>query len=73
MINNRQNLNHKLHVGGCAFNKSSDRLSGRELKQLIKTLSKIRGRHTELVTVFIPAGYNINEMKNLIANELGTA
>jgi len=48
-------------------------LSGRELKKLIKTLSAVRGRHTELVTVYIPAGYNINEMKNLIANELGTA
>lgn len=48
-------------------------MSGRELKKLIKTLSAIRGRHTELVTVYVPAGYNINEMKNLIANELGTA
>ncbi|MEA3343581.1 MAG: peptide chain release factor aRF-1 [archaeon] len=43
------------------------------MKKLIKTLSKIRGRHTELVSVYVPAGYNINEMKNLIANELGTA
>ncbi len=60
-------------VGGCAFNNVSDKLSGRELKKLLKTLSNIRGRHTELVTVYIPAGYNINEMKNLIANELGTA
>jgi len=43
------------------------------MKKLIKSLSQFRGRHTELVSVYIPAGYNINEMKNLIAGELGTA
>ncbi len=44
-----------------------------ELKKLIDKISKIRGRHTELVTVYIPDGYNINEIKTMIANEIGTA
>lgn len=55
--------------GACVFNK----VSKRDFKRLIKTLSNIRGRHTELVSLYVPAGYNINEMKNLVANELGTA
>ncbi|MCK4968036.1 MAG: peptide chain release factor aRF-1, partial [Candidatus Aenigmarchaeota archaeon] len=40
---------------------------------MVKKLSAMRGRHTELVSVYVPAGYNINEMKTLIANEQGTA
>ncbi|MBN2102140.1 MAG: peptide chain release factor 1 [Candidatus Aenigmarchaeota archaeon] len=33
----------------------------------------IRGRHTELVTVYAPAGYNINKVSEQIRNEQSTA
>ena len=48
-------------------------LSKYELKELIEELSKIRGRHTELVTVLIPAGQNINVVANQIDAEKSTA
>ena len=41
-------------------------------KQL-KFLSKIRGRHTELVSVYIPAGYEISKVAAQIKDEQGTA
>lgn len=44
-----------------------------QLKQLIKFLKGIRGRHTELVTVYIPAGYNLNLIINHLQEEAGTA
>jgi len=43
------------------------------LKKLIKTLENIKGRHTELVTVYIPSGYNIHEVINQLKQEQGTA
>src|SRR3989344_104796 len=49
------------------------KLDKRQLKVLIKELSRIRGRHTELVTVYVPPGYNIHEVTNQIATEQGTA
>ena len=33
-----------------------------KLKKLIRELSSIRGRHTELVSVYIPAGYDLNKI-----------
>ncbi len=44
-----------------------------KLKKLLKELEKIRGRHTELVTVYIPAGYSITDKINQLKNEQGTA
>lgn len=44
-----------------------------ELKELIEELEKIRGRHTELVTVYIPAGANIHIIANQIDAEKSTA
>src|SRR3989338_4776296 len=44
-----------------------------ELKKLITELGKYRGRHTELVSVYIPAGYDMNNIINHIAQEAGTA
>jgi peptide chain release factor subunit 1 len=44
-----------------------------EMKKFIKELEKHRGRHTELVTVYIPAGYDINKIINHIKQEQGTA
>ncbi len=44
-----------------------------QLKALIKELEKIKGRHTELVTVYIPAGFNINKVAEQIRSEHGTS
>lgn len=39
----------------------------------IEKISKLRGRHTELVTVYIPAGYEITKTIGRLADEQGTA
>ncbi len=44
-----------------------------ELKKQLKFLSSIRGRHTELVSVYIPAGYEISKVAAQIRDEQGTA
>jgi len=47
--------------------------SVRELRELMEELEKIRGRHTELVTVLIPAGANIYTTADQISAEQSTA
>ncbi len=44
-----------------------------ELRYLLDFLKSIRGRHTELVSIYIPAGYNINEIKDMVSKEISTA
>tara|TARA_Y100000310_G_scaffold344244_1_gene455957 strand:+ start:17453 stop:18562 length:1110 start_codon:yes stop_codon:yes gene_type:complete len=44
-----------------------------ELEELVETLEAIRGRHTELVTVLIPAGQNINLVQKQLEAEKSTA
>lgn len=44
-----------------------------KLKKLLSELEKIKGRHTELVSVYIPVGYSINDVMNQLKNEQGTA
>ena len=44
-----------------------------ELEELVETLSKIKGRHTELVTVLIPATQNINLVQKQLETEKSTA
>ncbi|RMF54867.1 peptide chain release factor 1 [Candidatus Woesearchaeota archaeon] len=44
-----------------------------KLSKFIKELEKHRGRHTELVTVYIPSGYDINKIINHLSQEQGTA
>jgi len=43
------------------------------LRKLVKMLEGIHGRHTELVTVYVPAGYNLQNKINQLGDELGTA
>jgi len=43
------------------------------LRKLLSELSKYRARHTELITVYVPAGYQIQNIINQIAEEAGTA
>ena len=45
----------------------------KKLKEIVEKLGKIRGRHTELVTVYIPAGYNLPKVAEQIRNEQSTA
>ncbi len=45
----------------------------RKLMKFIKELEPIRGRHTELVSVYIPAGYDLNKIINHLTQEQGTA
>jgi peptide chain release factor subunit 1 len=44
-----------------------------KLERLIEELASYRGRHTELVTVYVPAGYNINLSAKQVDQEAGTA
>ncbi len=45
----------------------------RELRRLVKKLEKERGRHTELVSVYVPAGYDIVKVYQHLMEEQGTA
>lgn len=44
-----------------------------KLKKLVKMLGNIRGRHTELVTVYVPSGYSLHEISTQLKDEQGTA
>ena len=44
-----------------------------KLKKFIKELELHRGSHTELVSVYIPAGYDMNKIINHLSQEQGTA
>ncbi len=45
----------------------------KRLKDLVEELETIRGRHTELVSVYVPAGYNFNKVVEQIKNEQSTS
>ncbi len=45
----------------------------RKLNKFIKKLEPVKGRHTELVSVYVPAGYDLNKITNHLAQEQGTA
>lgn len=44
-----------------------------ELTEVIEELEKHRGRHTELITVYIPGGYDINSVQKQLEAEQSTA
>jgi transcriptional regulator with XRE-family HTH domain len=44
-----------------------------KLKKFIKDLSRHKGRHTELVSVYIPQGYDMNKIIQHLSQESGTA
>lgn len=44
-----------------------------KLRKLIKQLKQYRGRHTELVTVYVPVGYDLTKVINQLQDEQGTA
>ena len=43
------------------------------IKKILKELETYRGRHTELVTVYIPSGYELSKIINHLQQEAGTA
>jgi len=50
-----------------------DEKKKQELEELVALLGSIRGSHTELVTVLIPAGTNIHQVSTQLFSEAGTA
>lgn len=44
-----------------------------ELKKFLKNLESFKGRHTELVSVYVPEGYDLNKVINQLIQEKGTA
>jgi peptide chain release factor subunit 1 len=44
-----------------------------EIRKLISELESFKGRHTELISVYVPAGYNLVEVINQLAQEKSTA
>jgi len=44
-----------------------------KLKQFVKDLEDFKGRGTELVSVYVPAGYDISKITTHLAQEQGTA
>ena len=45
----------------------------RKLKDFVKELSQYRGRHTELVSVYVPHGYDLNKINQHLEQEKDTA
>jgi peptide chain release factor subunit 1 len=45
----------------------------RKLKKFVERLTSIRGRNTELVSVYVPAGYDLNNIVNHLREEQSTA
>jgi len=44
-----------------------------ELEEILELLEGFKGRQTELITVYIPAGYDVNSVQRQIEAEKGTA
>ncbi len=44
-----------------------------KLKRVLKELEQVHGRHTELITVYVPAGYDLNLIRSQLSQEQGTA
>ncbi len=44
-----------------------------KLKKIIKELGRYKGRHTELVSVYVPQGYDLIKIMQHLAQEAGTA
>src|SRR3989344_5766425 len=50
-----------------------DQHEKQKLEDLLELLGSIKGRHTELVTVLVPAGYNLNAITRQLESEKSTA
>jgi len=54
-------------------NKKLNELEKLKIKHLIDELKSHRARHTELISVYIPAGYDLNKMVDMLNKEYHTA
>ncbi len=52
---------------------AKETLAQKRLSGLIKGLSEVRGRHTELITIYVPAGLSLSIISNQVTQEQGTA
>ncbi len=53
---------------------TAEKVKGRfKLKKLVEKLAAIKGRHTELVSVYVPANYSLHEIMSQLRQEEGTA
>jgi peptide chain release factor subunit 1 len=43
------------------------------IKHFIKEIEAVKGRHTELISIYVPAGYDLNQKINQLQQEQGTA
>jgi len=50
-----------------------EKLNKDQLEEVLKELEGYRGRATELITVYIPAGYDINAVQRQLESEKSTA
>ena len=48
-------------------------LTKNELEEVLEELAKYKGRHTELISVYIPAGYDVNSVQRQLEAEKSTA
>ncbi|MFB6191535.1 MAG: LAGLIDADG family homing endonuclease [Candidatus Nanohaloarchaea archaeon] len=53
--------------------KETQTMSKYQLKKLIKKLEDIRGRNTELVSLYIPAGYDMSKISDFVTSEASEA
>ncbi|GAI07850.1 unnamed protein product, partial [marine sediment metagenome] len=44
-----------------------------ELEEFLEELENYKGKHTELITVYIPAGYDVNSVQRQLEAEKSTA
>ena len=50
-----------------------DSIKKHKIKKFINEISQYKGRHTELVSVYVPAGYDMNKIMSHLFEEQGTA
>lgn len=55
------------------MNQEKQEMSKYQLKKLIKELDDIRGRNTELVSLYIPAGYDMSKISDFVTSEASEA
>ena len=48
-------------------------LTKQELEEVLEDLRKYKGKHTELITIYIPGGYDINSVQKQLEAEKSTA
>ena len=54
-------------------NQDSQAMNKYQLKKLIKKLEDIRGRNTELVSLYVPAGYDMSKISEFVTSEQSEA